>query len=364
MITNTITQLKKNWILISVCIFAIAISLINVENNLIQGLLETIILALLTYLGIRIANYLSLQKDVDEIINEKILENSLNVLKVEDVGLIQNFYKKEAIDQVFRNCLKWYNTALADTCSNFIHNCFDVIQKDFNYNVTIFQKQITQELSYHRLFLKDQSTQPIEMTCCFILSKNELDKQLNNNSFFFREELKDTTLRDTILNILKNTNLDDTQKKNEILNNIKASFKFELFINNKSISVQNITLKYPVDYKYFTLSAIVPKEDIKSAEHMEKYTGYKGKIKCTYNYPESDTFYCVFANPTLVTSDTNTELFRITIDGSTGINPSQVKTMTFLPIAKDKYQLESGINYFCFKAKESILPRSGICFSW
>ena len=29
----------------------------------------------------------------------------------------------------------------------------------------------------------------------------------------FREELKDTTLRDTILNILKNTNLDDTQKK-------------------------------------------------------------------------------------------------------------------------------------------------------
>ena len=70
MITNTITQLKKNWILISVCLFAIAISLINVENNLIQGLLETIILALLTYLGIRIANYLSLQKDVDEIIND------------------------------------------------------------------------------------------------------------------------------------------------------------------------------------------------------------------------------------------------------------------------------------------------------
>lgn len=51
------------------------------------------------------------------------------------------------------------------------------------------------------------------MTCCFILSENELDKQLNNNSFFFREELKDTTLRDTILNILKNTNLDDTQKR-------------------------------------------------------------------------------------------------------------------------------------------------------
>ena len=101
MITNTITQLKKNWILISVCLFAIAISLINVENNLIQGLLETIILALLTYLGIRIANYLSLQKDVDEIINEKNTLLSLakrsNVSIYELISLLNPSIKRTII---------------------------------------------------------------------------------------------------------------------------------------------------------------------------------------------------------------------------------------------------------------------------
>lgn len=370
MIINTIAQVKKNWILISICLFTIAISLIEVENNLIQGIIETIVLALLTYLGIRIANYLSLKKDVDEIIKEAILENSLNILKAERVGLIQNFYKKEAIDQVFKNCLNWYNPDLTNTYSDFFKNCLNTIQKNFDYTVRIFGKEgdpfynISQTLSYHRIFKKEENS-PIIMKCCFTLTNNVLDKILQDKTIFFREDLKSEELRQDIYTILSQ-NTDEETKKGNIIERLNLKLK----INGNKIDPKNITLSFEKDtndlnsYSYIMLSTTVDKESITQHYNNDdtQYVGYTGEIDCKYMSPNCDTFYCVFANPTIVSNKTT--LFTITFPDH--IKVDTVETMSFLPISKGQYEIniDSDNNIIKFLSEESILPRSGICFSW
>ena len=362
-------QIKNNITILIVGIFLFMLSVITCNKEILKSDLSiTIIVSLSVSLGgyllMSILKILLKKKEHEEEVREQTIQNSLKVLSVEN-GVIPNLYKKKAIDQVFKNCLNWYNPDLTNIYSDFFNNCIKTIQKNFDYRVRIFGKEgdssykISQTLSYHRIFKKRKNA-PVEMKCCFTLTNNVLDKILQDKTIFFREDLKSEELRQKIYTILSLDSDEEIKKKGiiELLN-------LKLEINGSKIDSKNITLSFDKDkYSYIMLSTIVDKKSITQHYNNDdtKYVGYTGKIKCKYISPNCDTFYCVFANPTIVSNKTT--LFTITFPDH--IKVDTVETMSFLPISKEQYEIEidSENNIIKFLSKESILPRSGICFSW
>ena len=295
------------------------------------------------------------------------IEQSLVDCLVEKSNLVSKL-NDDSVDSFMQDCISHYCQKLSEHYKNYIKDSVHVFRKDFNYEVVvdINNKEISQDIAYERFFRGHDNGEPYQLKCLFLFGTNELDEAMDDDSYFFREELTNTELLNSINNILE-----DSSK------NIKQGLikKLDLKITIENENIDDSAIQYKLietksGNKIGLLFYVnIPERHIRTED---SYVYYKGKVHCNYNYDIDNIFYCIFSNPT--TGSTHFSIHFENFD-SKMFNFKNVKHITMLSLKKKKinkngeevgdFTLErSSKNTIAFNAKKTIFPRGGIVIRW
>lgn len=274
----------------------------------------------------------------------------------------------DSVDSFMQDCISHYCQQLSEHYKNYIKDSVHVFRKDFNYEVVvdINKKEISQDIAYERFFRDPDNRASYQLKCLFLFGTNELDEAMDDDSYFFREELTNIELLNSI-----NKTLEDSSKdiKQELID------KLDLKITIENEKIKNPEIQYEVlknnsgDKIGLLFYATIPQEHIRTED---SYIYYKGKVHCNYNYDIDNIFYCIFSNPT--TGSTHFSIHFENFDPQK-FNFKNVKHITMLSLKKKKkkkngeevgdFTLDrSSKNTIAFNAKKTIFPRGGIVIRW
>jgi hypothetical protein len=295
------------------------------------------------------------------------IEQSLANCLVEKSDLVSKL-NDESVDSFMQDCISHYCQKLSEHYKNYIKDSVHVFRKDFNYEVVvdINDKEISQDIAYERFFRDPDNRSSYQLKCLFLFGTNELDEAMDDDSYFFREELTNIELLNSINKILEDSTKDI---KRELIN------KLDLKITIENEKIEDSEIQYKVietksgNKIGLLFYATIPQEHIRTED---SYVYYKGKVHCNYNYDIDNIFYCIFSNPT--TGSTHFSIHFENFD-SKMFNIKNVKHITMLSLKKKKknkngeevgdFTLDrSSKNTIAFNAKKTIFPRGGIVIRW
>lgn len=296
----------------------------------------------------------SVKQDVEEEEHDKYIKDVVwDALKMENRLL--KLYKKEAIEDVMRNCIGHFCPHLKDAYVDYILKNLYIFRKDFSYDVAIKRNItdfnsifISHILSYNRFFLTDDLDRDIVLECYFTIKSGELDNTMKNNSLFFREELLYPPL------LAKIKDLDNEADLIDLLN-----IKFYLGENNDPVdkgSIKVIRDEYGISFSTIVDKCYLTQNEVNDGGN---YVSYQAKMECKYPAYMDNKFYCIFSNPTI--GNTN---FSITFFDDIVKNINEVDKITMLSNTKYSISHVPDHNKIEFSTVQAIFPRSGILVQW
>ena len=277
-----------------------------------------------------------------------------------------------SVDTFMQDCISHYCQHLSEHYKNYIKDSIHVFRKDFQYKVTVSRQQnkdniteqyISQNITYERFFRDCDNRERYQLKCLFTFGTNELDEALEDDSYFFREELTNPELLNRINNILN----DPTKNVIDELINKEETEDFKLEITIGKDKIKNSEIKYEVikNESKNTIGLLfyvnIPNNHIHHTEG--SYIHYKGGVSCKYKSDINNIFYCIFSNPTI-----GSTYFNIKFEGfSNEFNvDNDVIRLPILSLKRKDfnltpYILDKSIN---FNTPNTIFPRSGIVIRW
>ncbi len=297
------------------------------------------------------------------------IEQSLANCLVEKSDLVSKL-NDESVDSFMQDCISHYCQQLSEHYKNYIKDNINVFRRNFNYDVTVSikDKKISQNITYERFFRDCNSRATYQLKSLFLFGTNELDEAMDDDSYFFREELTNPKLLDSISNILKAPSKDIKQK-------LIKELDLEIYINNINEKIDDSEIQYEIlknnsENNIGLLFYVnIPQDHISHTN--DSYVYYKGRVSCKYNYDIDNIFYCIFSNPT--TGNTHFSIHFENFDPKT-FNFKDVKHLTMISLKKKKknggkheeftLQPSSNNNTIIFNTEKTIFPRGGIVIRW
>ena len=346
------------------------------------------------------------ENDTEEALQDALVQ----ILTGDNHRLLRKLYNNQAIRSILQNCIESYccSASLSKNYLRYIENSCRILKKKEIYNVTLSEEQghlyLHQELTDTRCFRDPRhkfSRARIQVKSYLVLKRpdptdadcGELDRIMNDHSYFFREEISDSEL----LAYIKGLSLDKSEPGRPGFHRLPADeaagviarLQYRVNIERAAHARTDSGSRKPylegLPYEVFVdtgdphrgcpgvrgieISVDVPDEGID--RHPEEfqadgYIQYTAELTIKYPTEQETTFYSIYAAPTLGAE------FRLIFDPSVRVDMKSVSYMTFISFAEDedkghaKYDGQIRINgrNLEFKTSRTIFPRSGISISW
>lgn len=358
----------------------------NFRKDVYYEIITGIIFTTLTVFIISLFNWLTGSKEIQEIQREDSLKQMMDLLSgntPEKKSILDEIYSPEAAKNILDTALSRVNRRLAQGYSLIAACKTDVIRENFEYDVHIYSKdgsyRMGQNLSYKRYF-KLQPNAPDEcyLYCGFAFSTKGLNKLLEENMYFIREEITNKELIDKIREAA--TKKDKLFEENKNLwyttrvVNAKTCLNLEIFtmqngIERKAqddkIEIQALTENGIKEIQDITdkneIIGILLRTKVEYADEDDGMRSYKGRVHFTIPAPENKRFYCVFVDP--VIGSTN---FKFSIDPSLVNDIKDIEYVEILTRAgsdKSHFQEQHDCT-MTFSTTDTILPKSAIITFW
>ena len=296
----------------------------------------------------------SVKQEVEEEEHDKYIKDVVwDALRMENRLL--KLYNKESIKQVMENCISHFCPHLGKAYVDYILDNLSNFRKDFSYDVAIKKNSkdpnsiiISHILSYTRFFLIDNEENDVVLECYFTIKAGCLDRTMQNNTVFFREELLYQPLLEKINSVENDRDLIDL-----------LEIKFFLGENKDIVDSRNIEVvrdEFGISFKTIIDRYYLTKNEV---DYGENYMSYQARIECKYPADIDNRFYCIFSNPTIG----NTE-FSITFFDDIVNDIKDVDKITMLSNTNYSIYPVSNHNKIQFTTTQAIFPRSGILFQW
>lgn len=336
------------------------------RKDLCYEIVTGVMFTTLTICFISIFNWMVGRKEMEDAYDEKIAKYLIDLLRGRNIkdNLISSLYNEVAAREIMKNSVAYFNDILSSSYCALIENNEPVIRENFDYRVKMFKSDFSrniileQYLKYKRYFrISEPNLETCELKCCFTFSTTELNKYLEDNSFFLREEIQDKQLIAQIADAMK---LSDFSEISKLLN-----LRIYLIKGKREDAIPSNLYEIEPIGDIYDLKGIIVKIKISSkSDYIKDDKGmmsYTGRVNFSIPIPETNRFYCVFADP--IIGETK---FSIEFDQDLIKDIHSVDFLQLLTIANknnvtvtepNKYQKEFVIN-------ETILPISGIVAFW
>ncbi len=340
----------------------------NFKKDFLYEIMTAILFAAITVTAINLSDWLVFKEDIERSHDADVANRIWNLLKAEraDDSIIQELYDADAAKLVMKNSISYFNKKISSDFCRLVTKCSSVIRENFEYIVKVDRNEetegfiIDQKLRYIRNYIREsnETCDRPYLKCAFSFSTNELDGKLNDNTFFFREEITEKSLITRIKELIS------TDRKEDIAPLLK--FKPFLFHNERPIQ-QNIS-EVIIDNETIIFKIYVDDKFIRTREN--NMICYEAMITCSYTMTPTSNFYCVFADTIIGKTKFNISFGR----GIVHNIRKDVKFITFLTLPStdepgDKPDDPTRITYISdneasFETCETIFPRSGFVVNW
>lgn len=350
-------------------------------KEIVQG----VIVAVLTMLGLYIVNWIFDRKDLEDQHDADMAKRIWNLLKAQkpDDNIITELYSKEAVTDIMRNSASYFSESLANTFCDMLRNQTRVIREDFDYKVSISQawlrtsegkSLLTSEtfmqeevLRYRRHFIP--SKKEVEIKCCFAFDADTLDTVLMDNSYFFREIISDKDMVKRIVKAVREGNKQDVIKCLALRIGLYRD-ETRIIISQSELNMTPVLKPDSEEVKGVVFSKVIGTIDengqladggFLSKSENGKYS-YKAEIVCKFNIPNSNYFICAFADPLIGHTKFNIKFSDSIIDNV----ETDVEKFTFLTMgAKTGNPFSyAGQHELSFETSDVIIPTSAIFIQW
>ncbi len=345
---------------------------------------------------------------------EKELEESLQdalvqILTGDNHRLLRKLYNNQSIRKILQNCIESFcgSAHLSENYLRYIENSCRLLKKDEQYKVHLTQEQgllyLKQSLLDTRCFKDPRrpfANDRIQVKSYLVLKRNdspdggtgELDKILNDNSYYFREEIQSADLCTWIDTLdpgipdraRPGFYLPDDEVARKIVEKLCYGVKIRLNDPDENGHVRFTNrneMNYNVAFFMGDAESAVPLvkgieitnevpayciQKCKEEFDVDDYIQYTAELTIKYPTEQENTFYSMYAAPTLGAE------FKLIFDASVPVDMKDVNYMTFISFADaEKNGTETmdgkidivGRN-LDFKTSRTIFPRSGISVSW
>lgn len=315
-------------------------------HDIANGLID-ILLTLWTALFaiVIIDNYY--QKKVSDGLEKHLKEEIFNLLTVRDSSIIQ-YYNELKIKDITKNCTEVLCGHFSTDYFKYFESILNIknIRKDFSNTITVKYNDERSNLIVQTLrYTKISRTAPQPLKIYFAYKPGALESTMNDNSYFFREELNYQPFIDRLV----------ASEGKTLLEAMKLKVKFN--DDPCPIAPEEITVTHDKVLGGFRIE--IGNTPSASRTDDGKYYTYSASVSCCYPAEKVTTLYFVFPEPTLG----NTQV-SITFDSRIMEDISRVNNLTM--ISGSDYTLAPipDHNMLRFSTHSAIFPRSGIVFYW
>lgn len=315
-------------------------------RDIIDGSIDILLTLWTTLFAIVIIdNYY--QKKVSDGLEKHLKDEIFNLLTVRDSSIIK-YYNELKIKDITKNCTEVLCGNFSTDYFKYFESVLNIknIRKNFSNTITVKYNNDESNLIVQTLkYTKISRTPPQQFKIYFAYKPGALESTMNDNSYFFREELNYKPFVDELIASEGKSLLD--------MMNVKIRFNND----TKYLSKESMEIVHDKELGGFRVQI----NDIPAATVTDdgKYYTYSADVSCRYPSEKVTTLYFVFPEPTL--GDTNVS---ITFDSRIMQDISEVNSLTM--ISGSNYELVSvpDHNMLKFRTKSAIFPRSGIVFYW
>lgn len=332
----------------------------NFKKDIFYEIITGIAFTTITIFIISIFNWIIGNKDIQKAQRDDTLLRMMDLLvgnTPNNKNIINELYSPEAAKCILKNALSRLNRRLAQGYSLIAACEEDVIRENFEYNINMFQNgngafRMAQNLKYKRYFkLPDNASSECYLQCGFAFSTDGLNKLLEQNIYFLREEIADPTL----VAVLRDATIANN------INMVIDKLQFRVVINEheQRVPIKDIILEPIIDNN--AIVGILLRTKVDYTDEEDGMRSYTGRVTFVIPAPENRRFYCVFVDPVIGTTK-----FSFHIDPKMITNIRDVDYVEILTRAGsgkehvervDDYTMEFGTN-------DTILPKSAIIAFW
>lgn len=320
----------------------------NFKKDTYYEVITGIAFTTITVFIISIFNWMMGTKEIHELQREYTLSNIMDLLIGNTPGnnnIISELYTTEATNKILRN--------IATSIS-------DVIREDLDYEAYIYEDasgdiKMDQNICYKRHFkLPPNSPDECYLNLGFAFNTESLNKLFEENIYFFREEITDVNLIQKLTETVDNK---DTKALSELIN-----LKITIILNNeREQSIPSECLEVDPICLGDAIIGFIVKTKVKYEDKKEGMRSYCCRITFTIPAPEHRRFYCIFADPSIGSTQFK---FRV--------SPKVVKDINDIDFVEIITRAGNGTAHIKrvseyvreFRTKDAILPKSAIIAFW
>jgi len=317
----------------------------------------------ITIFIISLFNWMIGTKDIQDIQKEQTLSQIIDLMSGNtptNSSIIDDIYSPDAAIRVMKNAISRLNRRLAEGYSLIAACDTNVIRENFNYDIHIYQKNeiflMAQNLCYKRYFKPKVDEEKCYLQCGFAFTTEGLNKLIEQNVYFLREEISDPELIDKLKEAACNE--DATSAVNAIKLKIQTSTTCsgtEVKIPDQAIAIQPLKEENGKMYGVNILT------EVAFVDEDDGMRSYLGRVSFVIPTPNKRRFYCVFADPVI-----GNTMFRFCIDSKMVSNINDVDYVEILTRTwQDEQHVKRTSEYTMeFHTQDTILPKSAIFAFW
>lgn len=335
----------------------------NFKKNVYYEIITGITFTTITVFIISIFNWIIGTKEIQEVQRDNTLQQMMDLLSgntPDKNSIINELYSPEATSRILENALSRLNRRLAQSYCQMASCKEDVIRENFDYDISMFQNNngsfsMEQNLKYKRYFrLPEKASSECYLQCGFAFSTNGLNKLLEQNSYFLREEITDPAL----VNQLKTAaNNNDVAMIIGILHlNITTTInETEYYVKTADIQLE------PIKDRDDEIMGIILRTKVNYTDEDDGFRSYFGRVSFVIPAPERKRVYCVFTDPIIGSTK-----FKFRIDPKMVTDINDVDYLEVLTRAGSGVEHMKRISQYTmeFCTSDTILPNSAIIAFW
>jgi len=303
-------------------------------------------------------------KDIRAIQKEQTLAQIVDLLSgntPNNRSIIDDIYSPDAAIRVMRCAISRLNRRLAQGYSLIAAYDTNVIRENFNYDIHIYQRRsgefcLAQNLCYKRYFKPKDIEEKCYLQCGFAFSTDGLNKLIEQNMYFLREEITNPKLISILSEAARNG--DVLSAVNAINLDIQTSAVYSGVETTVPASVIEIL---PINENNGKIVGVNIRTEVAFVDEDDGMRSYLGRVSFVIPTPNQRRFYCVFADPVI-----GSTMFRFCIDPKMVDNIKNVEYVEILTrTGEDNRHVERTGEYtMVFHTQDTILPKSAIIAFW